>query len=180
LMQAPLQLQSRPGHGTVFTLQLPKGQLRASSPNPKPAKPQSAALSLQNRLIVIVEDDPSVRAGLEVLLQSWGAQIASFDSVADCQTWLQQAPSASQQCPDLIIADYRLDHGSTGIDVITACRQHFKHPIPAIVVSGSTMAGHEQAALEHHFHWLPKPVAPNKLRAMVGFKLAGLTQNGHN
>jgi two-component system, sensor histidine kinase len=171
LMQAPLQLQSRPGHGTVFTLELPQGQLQASSPHPQPEKPQIAAPSLQNRLIVIVEDDPTVRAGLEALLQSWGAQIASFDSVADCQKWLQPASSTSQRSPDLIIADYRLDHDSTGIDAITACRQHFKNLIPAIVVSGSTMATHEQTALKHHFHWLPKPVAPNKLRAMVGFKL---------
>ena len=34
------------------------------------------------------------------------------------------------------------------------------------------MAGHEKEAMEHDFHLLIKPVLPNKLRAMIAFKLA--------
>ena len=40
-----------------------------------------------------------------------------------------------------------------------------------IVVTGSTMAGHEAHAAEHDYHVLIKPVLPNKLRAMIAFKL---------
>jgi two-component system, sensor histidine kinase len=174
LMQAPLQLQSRPGHGTVFTLELPKGQLQPADAAEPASKLQGATIHLQGRFIVVVEDDPTVRAGLEALLQGWNAKIASFESVQDCQTWLKQA-SASQQRPDLIMADYRLENGCTGLDAIYAIREHFKNkPIPAIVVTGSTTANHEQTALEHDFHVLLKPVAPNKLRTMVAFKLGGM------
>jgi two-component system, sensor histidine kinase len=170
LMHAPLRLQSRPGHGTVFTLQLPKGQLQPPSASQQPPQPCMATPHLQGRLIVVIEDDPTVRAGLEVLLQSWHAQVASFESVNDCQMWLQQTAPMPQQ-PDLIMADYRLESGQTGLDAIVAVRKHFKSIIPAIVVTGSTLADHEQTALAHDFHVLLKPVAPNKLRAMVGFKL---------
>ena len=48
----------------------------------------------------------------------------------------------------------------------------FDAALPAIVVTGSTMGGHEQEAVEHDFHVLIKPVLPNKLRAMIAFKLA--------
>jgi hypothetical protein len=43
--------------------------------------------------------------------------------------------------------------------------------VPAIVVTGSTMSGHENEAQANDFHLLVKPVVPNKLRAMIGFKL---------
>jgi len=33
------------------------------------------------------------------------------------------------------------------------------------------MIGHESDAERHDFHLLLKPVAPNKLRAMIAFKL---------
>jgi hypothetical protein len=44
--------------------------------------------------------------------------------------------------------------------------------MPAIVVTGSSLGGHEDEASRHDFHLLIKPVLPNKLRAMIGFKLA--------
>jgi hypothetical protein len=51
-------------------------------------------------------------------------------------------------------------------------RRRFGNAVPAIVVTGSAMSGHEKDALEHDFHLLIKPVLPNKLRAMIAFKLA--------
>ena len=39
------------------------------------------------------------------------------------------------------------------------------------MVTGSTMSGHEAEAHTHDFHVLIKPVLPNKLRAMISFKL---------
>ena len=51
-------------------------------------------------------------------------------------------------------------------------RQRFGAAVPAIVVTGSAMTGHEGEALQHDFHILIKPVLPNTLRAMIAFKLA--------
>ena len=48
-----------------------------------------------------------------------------------------------------------------------------QHKLPAIVITGSSLGGHEEDALRHDYHLLIKPVLPNKLRAMIGFKLAG-------
>jgi CheY-like chemotaxis protein len=43
--------------------------------------------------------------------------------------------------------------------------------IPAIVITGSSLVGHEDDAVRHNYHLLIKPVLPNKLRAMIAFKL---------
>jgi signal transduction histidine kinase len=168
MMAAPLTLRSEPDRGTVFTLDLPPG----TAPRPQalavPGKGPTG-LTLAGRLIVIIEDEPAVRAGLEVLLQGWGATLVSFDSVAESGVWAAAADLAHVK-PDLLIVDYRLEEGKTGVDAIIALRQRFGR-VPAIVVTGSTMTGHDRDAQEHDFHLLLKPVVPNKLRAMIAFKL---------
>ena len=128
------------------------------------------SITLGGRLIVIVEDEPSVLGGLEVLLKGWGASLASFDNAAQAITWAQTC-EPGQAAPDLLIVDYRLEGGRTGVQVITSMRQRFGDNLPAVVVTGSTMSNLEQEALDHHFHLLTKPVVPNKLRAMIAFKL---------
>ncbi|MEO6030310.1 MAG: hybrid sensor histidine kinase/response regulator, partial [Burkholderiaceae bacterium] len=74
--------------------------------------------------------------------------------------------------PDLLIVDFRLEDGRTGIDAIKALRARFGPALPAILVTGSTMTGHDEQAQQFDFHLLVKPVLPNKLRAMIAFKLA--------
>jgi len=169
LMGAPLSVRSRPGHGTVFSLELPPGQAPRAVPPVLPGK-GPLQLTLAGRLIVIVEDEPAVRAGLEVLLRGWGADIAAFDSVTSSAAWAEASDPALVK-PDLFIVDFRLEEGKTGVDAITALRARFGTAVPAILVTGSTMTGHDKDAQLHNFHLLIKPVVPNKLRAMIAFKL---------
>ena len=166
-MQAPLTLQSEPGRGSVFTLELPVGRApRAASE--APGRGPAAGVTLDRKRVLVVEDEPAVLNGLEVLLKSWGASVQAFDSVAACRAWAAQAAAA----PDLLIVDYRLESGHTGTEVISVLRKRFAGaPLPAIVVTGSLMSSHEQEAQQHDFHLLIKPVLPHKLRAMIAFKL---------
>ena len=169
LMHAPLSMRSQAGRGTVFTLELPVGKApRALAQAPLGKAP--LGITLEGRLVVIVEDEPAVRRGLEVLIKGWGASIASFDSVAASAAWAQMSDLAIVK-PDLLIVDYRLEEGLTGVDAIKALRARFGAAVPAILVTGSTMTGHEMDAQTHNFHLLIKPVVPNKLRAMIAFKL---------
>jgi two-component system, sensor histidine kinase len=169
LLHAPLKMQSQLGRGTVFSLELPVGK-SARQTMPNLGTKSSLQLTLQNRLIVVVEDEPAVLAGLEAVLKSWGASLAAFNSVSACLEWARSSDATRVQ-PDLLIVDFRLEDGHTGVEVITALRSHFKQKIPAVVVTGSTMTGHEQEAQDLDFHLLIKPVVPNKLRAMIAFKL---------
>jgi two-component system, sensor histidine kinase len=170
LMQAPISLGSQKGRGSVFTLDLPVGKApRAGVREPQGKGP--LGLTLGGRLIVIVEDEPAVRQGLEVLLRGWGASIEAFESVGATRDWAA-ASDPKLVKPALIIADYRLEQGETGVAAIDALRERFGHAVPAIVVTGSSMTGHDKEAMEHDFHLLIKPVLPNKLRAMIAFKLA--------
>jgi signal transduction histidine kinase/CheY-like chemotaxis protein len=169
LMSAPLQIRSRLGHGTVFTVELPPGKAVPAAVTAIPGK-GPLGLTLEGRLIVVVEDEPAVRSGLEALLRGWGASIASFDSVETSAEWARSSPVGST-VPDLLIVDYRLENGRNGVEAIVALRERFGTQVPAIVVTGSTMTGHDKEAQDKDFHLLIKPVVPNKLRAMIAFKL---------
>jgi CheY-like chemotaxis protein len=169
LMGAPLALRSELGKGSVFTLELPVGKAPRVAERAIGGK-APAGVTLAGRSIVVVEDEAAVREGLEVLLTGWGASIVAFDSVAALRAWLERGDATPP--PSLVIADYRLEEGETGVAAIGAVRRRFGASVPAIVVTGSSMTGHDKEAIEHDFHLLIKPVLPNKLRAMIAFKLA--------
>ena len=168
LMAVPLDLRSQEGRGSVFTVELPLGKGPPTTARSIPGK-GPIDITLDGRLIVIVEDEPAVRQGLEVLLAGWGATIVSLASVGAARAWAEAGDPA--QPPALVIADYRLENGETGVAAIDLVRERFGRGVPAIVVTGSSMTGHDKEALEHDFHLLIKPVLPNKLRAMIAFKL---------
>ena len=170
LLEAPLTVRSRPGHGTVFTLEVPVGR----APRSLAAAPSGGAtrlgITLQGRRILVIEDEPAVREGLTVLLETWGAEVDAFDEMRTLQAWLGAAPRTP---PDLLLVDYRLPQGQTGIDALGLLRAHWSgRTLPAIMITGSSLGGHEDEAGKHDFHLLIKPVLPNKLRAMIAFKLS--------
>ncbi len=169
LMQAPLSVRSRVGHGTVFTLGVPQGREPRGELPPSASHASRLGLSLEGRRIVVVEDEPAVREGLTVLLESWGAQVEAFD---DLQALKRRLAAPDAAAPELSIVDYRLPEGRTGIDALGAVRARWPdRSLPAIVITGSSLGGHEAEAELHDFHLLIKPVTPNKLRAMIAFKL---------
>ena len=172
LIGAPLGLRSWPGRGSVFTLELPAGDASTAA---RVVRSNAAAqiVTLQGRRIVVVEDDPGVYAGLEALLVGWGATLLAFSTAAACLAWLHECPE-TEPGPDLAIVDFHLEEGRDGVQVLEALRHRFGPKLPAIVVSGSTMSQVDELAQQHNFHLLVKPVLPNKLRAMIAFKLRGM------
>ncbi len=179
LMDAPITVRSRAGHGTVFSMEVPVGRApRSMEATALGGSKAPIGLTLQGRHIVVVEDEAAVREGLVVLLQAWGATVVSFDTVHAVQEWLAEPVThsathpAPAEPPHLLLVDYRLPQGRTGIDALIHIRAHWPAArLPAIVITGSSLGGHEDEAVTHDYHLLIKPVLPNKLRAMIAFKL---------
>jgi signal transduction histidine kinase/CheY-like chemotaxis protein len=169
LLEAPLTVRSVEGRGTVFSLLLPAGREPRTIAPPVASGSASLGLSLSGRRIVVVEDEPTVREGLIVLLQAWGATVEALPDLAAVQAW---RADPQRVAPDLLIVDYRLPQGHTGIEALAAMRARWPGlALPTIMVTGSSLGGHEDEAGTHDFHLLIKPVLPNKLRAMIAFKL---------
>jgi signal transduction histidine kinase/ActR/RegA family two-component response regulator len=156
LLGHPLQMHSRPGRGTAFSLDVP---LLASPPAvaEQPAGMGSGALKGR---VAIVDDDPTVRDALGRLLVQWGLEPQLFGG-------LQEVRRALQSAPDVVLADYQLLDGETGLAVIEAIRERWGRSIPAILVTGDTRAETVQMldALGHLV--LYKPLQPAQLLAQL-------------
>jgi signal transduction histidine kinase/CheY-like chemotaxis protein len=166
ILNHPLSLRSAPGRGSVFRLLIP----RIAAPQDVaadladamgPADPSSA-------LILAIDDDAVVRTAMGELLISWGHRV-----VAAADTKAALAMLKTSATPDLIVCDYRLGRGETGLDAIDRLRAATGVRIPAILLTGETSPEKLRAALASGHPLLHKPLAPGRLRAEVTMLLSG-------
>lgn len=172
LMGAEVSLRSRVGQGSVFTVLLPLGWAGAQAVTACVASPVALNV-MADRLVIVVEDDRRVRGAVELLLTGWGARVLAYENLEALDAWMQAHPLQASSRPDLLMLDYRLANGRTGLEAIEPLRRYAGYAVPTVVITGSTMSDLSQEAKRQDFHVLTKPVVPAKLRAMLTFKLGG-------
>ncbi|MCX7891057.1 MAG: hybrid sensor histidine kinase/response regulator [Burkholderiales bacterium] len=165
LVGAAVTFRSRPEVGTVFRLMLARAE---PPPLPVAARRRAESMTLAGRCILVIDDEARVLESTRALLTSWEAEVVAAPSVARA---LAEA-DALDRAPDLLIVDDRLGDGIDGVRAIELVRERFGAAIPAIVVTGSAAPSLTEAAGAKGLHVLAKPVAPAKLRSLIGFKLA--------
>jgi PAS domain S-box-containing protein len=124
-----LAVRSKPGEGSVFSLTVPRGDRRRV-----PAT-QTGGGKLRNvadALILIIDDEVSVADATRMLLTLEGFKVLVATGQREALDCL------SGQTPELLIADYHLRNGETGMEAIRGIRETSRLPIPAILVSGDT------------------------------------------
>ncbi len=125
--------------------------------------------ALSGKLVVVIDDDRLILDAMEGLLRSWGLRtVTGFSDKAALARLADQDGT-----PDLIISDYSLLDGSTGVDAIQRLRIRFGASIPAILVSGETDPERLREARASGLPLLYKPVSPKTLRAMLNRILQG-------
>src|SRR6516164_6448347 len=166
LLDHSVSLTSICGKGSCFSVAVPRVAARPEiGESPAPAHPLMDA-SYRN-LVVVIDDDPLVLEGMCGLFRSWGYHllVAGTDDEALAGIADRDRP------PALIVSDYHLSGGKTGIEVIEALRRTLSVEIPAFLVSGDTSPELLRQARASGYHLLHKPVDPMTLRAMVSYVL---------
>jgi two-component system, sensor histidine kinase len=162
LLGHPIELASRPGKGSRFAVSVPWVEA-----HPQPAEPATTLEAIANpardKLIVVVDDDALVLDGMRGLLQAWGCRVVTAHSGDGALATL----AAGRGPPNLVISDYFLANGTTGIDVIERLRGAFGEGIPAVLISGDTTSERMREADASGLPLLHKPVSPMTLRATV-------------
>jgi two-component system, sensor histidine kinase len=113
-----------------------------------------------SKLVVVIEDDPLVLEATESLLRSWGCQVVGAESYSEAMRKLTELGKR----PDLIVCDYRLPQGATGVDAIEMLRDAFE--IPALLISADASSP-VSAERQGGYHLLHKPVNAAAFRAAL-------------
>ena len=161
LLDRPLSLASRPGRGSVFRIELPY----ASAPSDRSAAAREPVRPYANKgLILVLDDEPSVREAMQSLLAGWGHQVLAAASGPEMASRLDSDALE----PELIICDWGLAEGETGLQAIRRLRAHIGAEVPAMLMTGDTRAARLAEAQAEGLLLLHKPVTNSRLRAAVG------------
>lgn len=161
VLSHPISLKSEAGRGSVFRVEVPVvAALPASRSAPEaPAAPVTA---LSGLCVLVIDNEPTILEGMRLLLTNWGCEVWTASGLDGAQAIIR----AQKSNPDVIVADYHLDHGD-GLDLIKVLRWKTQVDTPAILVTADRTPAVRDAAAAIHVHVLNKPVKPAALRALL-------------
>ena len=111
--------------------------------------------------LLVVDNEPAILDGMKRLLEGWGCRVTIAASLDEA---LPHVGSKGE--PDVLIADYHLDHGN-GLTAISALRSRARTPMPAILLTADRTPHVREAANALDVHLLNKPLKPAALRALL-------------
>lgn len=156
LLGLALTLESEPGEGTTIRVCVPHGDLAATAE--PPARPIVAS---SGGRILIIDDEPAVAEATSLLLRIEGYEVAVASGTSDA------VMQAERKVPDLIISDYQLRGGETGVEVVQRLRTRLGPQMPVIFVTGDTARSAVSRANIEHADVVSKPIRADELLALV-------------
>jgi len=159
LLDLPLGLQSEPGRGSVFSIDLPMAE---QAPRSSSSAPKSTVDSdeLAGLTVVVVDDELAILDATRSLMEAWGCEVVTASSGDEAITCL----AGFSKPPDLVLCDYRLAGTMNGLEVIEKLREEFNMEFPAILVTGDTAPERLQQLEAGGLPVLHKPIEAQALR----------------
>ncbi len=162
LLDTEVQVCSRPGHGSRFSISLPLDRAVAFAA-PEPALPDPGGR------ILVIEDNAGLREAFAAMLDDWGYATMTAASgeeafaVAEKEAWRF----------DAILADHRLGAGVTGAEAAREIARRAGRAFPTMIVTGDTAKERIAEIHASGFAMLHKPVEAKDLRRQVAQALTG-------
>jgi signal transduction histidine kinase/CheY-like chemotaxis protein len=162
LLGYPLHVESRPGAGSHFSVEVPRGDAQRLAAD-ELADAAGAQGDVAGLRVMVVDDEIGIREGMRTLLEQWGCAVVLAGSE-------DEAVAAARQSgfiPEVVIADFRLRDGRTGAQAIQRLERELGVTMPALIVTGDTAAERLREARTSGYQLVHKPVQPAMLRAFL-------------
>ena len=160
ILEYRVQVHSLPGRGSRFSIEVPMSRevplpISLAAPQPGTGNP------LPGRRLLVLDNEVSILDSMRALLGQWGCEVVTATDQASALNAL------AGQAPELILADYHLDHGVVGCEVVRHLREHFAQAIPAVIITADRTDQCRRSLRRLDAPLLNKPVKPGKLRAVL-------------
>ena len=167
LLEHNISVTSTMEKGSIFSISLPQAKLvnidNCDAPDTTEVTELESSIQAENKLVLIIDDEESIREGLTSMLSLWEYQVITATDLDDA---IQQLQTRNQQ-PDVIISDYRLRENRTGVEAIKAIHQQYNSEIPALLITGDVVPDRLIDIKNSNFQVLFKPVSTMKLRSFL-------------
>ncbi|CRM69948.1 MULTISPECIES: ATP-binding response regulator [Pseudomonas] len=156
----PVAVRSWPGRGSMFSIEVPISEEMPLAISQLPVLPTTGN-PLPGRRLLVIDNEVSILDSMRALLGQWGCEVITATDQAGALLALQG------RAPELILADYHLDHGVVGCAVVKHLREHFAQNIPAVIITADRTDQCRRALRRLDAPLLNKPLKPGKLRAVL-------------
>jgi two-component system CheB/CheR fusion protein len=171
LLGHQIRVRSLPGKGSVFSIEvsMASGDEAASAAFAhRVALVDAGQTTTRAGTILIIEDDPEVREHLELYLKDEGYDaLTAIDGPAALAMLI-----GTKRRPDLVLADYNLPNGLTGVEVSQRLRRQLDLKIPFIVLTGDISSDALRDIARHDCVQFNKPVKLRELTHAIDKLLA--------
>ena len=162
LLGAKIEVASKLGRGSRFSLYLPLDASARPGPVVRPAHDDAGGR------VLIIEDNPLMRMSLEAMLTDWGYETLAAETGEDA---LALGAREGWRL-DLVLADHRLGAGLTGVATAREIAGRAGHAFPTLMLTGDTAKERIAEIAASGFEMLHKPVGSDDLRRKLAQLLA--------
>ncbi|MBN8482110.1 MAG: PAS-domain containing protein [Xanthomonadales bacterium] len=156
LLDHRLHLRSQVGRGTMFAIEVPRAE-PVAGPG---AAPGVATDALPRSRVLVVDNDPAVLRAMQALLEGW-----------HCDVFVARTPHQAEAAfagaaIDLLLFDYHLDHGVTGLDLRDALGFRARR-LPCVIITADHGESVRELVAAAGAWLLHKPLKPLALRSLM-------------
>lgn len=164
LLGLHIEVESTPGRGSVFAVELPRAAESAAekSSNSLPAAEVAHTAATPFARVLVVEDHPGVLKATQLLLALEGYSVATALSRAEAVERVAENSNI-----DILITDYHLSGGETGVDVISAVRSALARDVPVVLVTGDTSSAIRKLRGDPRLRFVSKPINADELLTVM-------------
>ena len=163
VLELKIEMDSKTNVGTSFSVRIPRSNAVLLPRPARAGRTTSAKLALAGLTVACIDNEESILTGMRALLEGWGASVIDAPNKQKLFAEIRKSGSV----PDAIVADYHLDEGLNGLDVIAEVRDRLSAEMFAILATADRSAPLRAAASEADIHILNKPLKPAALRALL-------------